>query len=376
MANRKVTDLDPANPLDGSELLPIVQPVEDPADNKKLTVAQLSSYIESKTLAQKWKTPEATAATVAALPTNTQVGITLLASANGALPAQDGVTLVNGDSLLVKNEAVLSKNGLYEVTQIGDGGSPWVLTRRADSDTGEELESATVPVAQGATQADTTWRQIVDSIVIGVTDVIWQNILGSPLPDWSETTKGKVEAASQVESESAATAVDAANADVTKGASLRSLWWFWDKVKTISQTITGVWLAPKPNYNTNTAQIATMNALQESIRKSVDLGNINGTPDIDLSQGKHFKANRAGAITGLTVSGGISGETYYLTLTATSDFAFAWGTGLFGSGNGNLPMVTNPSAGPYSSVEDIYTIYISQVTGKAIIVGTQNIRYN
>lgn len=59
------------------------------------------------------------AATTAALPAVTYangtggVGATLTADANGALPAQDGVTLVVNDRLLVKDQAAQLQNGIY-----------------------------------------------------------------------------------------------------------------------------------------------------------------------------------------------------------------------------------------------------------------------
>jgi hypothetical protein len=145
-----------------------------------------------------------------------------------------------------------------------------------------------------------------------------------------------------------------------------------------SPTFTGDPKAPTPAYNDNDTSIATTAFSQEMIRKSVDAGNISGTPTINLSTGKHIKANRNGNITAFKVSNGVAGETYYITLTASADYTFAWGTGAdgFGSGNGNLPPVTQPIANGYASVEDIFTVYISQVTGKPIIVGTTNIRYN
>jgi len=77
------------------------------------------------------------AATVAALPTNTktgEAGLThLTASANGAFPAQDGVTFSVGDELLlVKDEVDTSKHGIYQLAVLGDGSTPWSLQRVSD----------------------------------------------------------------------------------------------------------------------------------------------------------------------------------------------------------------------------------------------------
>lgn len=81
------------------------------------------------------------AVTTVALPANTYnngtlgFGATLTEVGNGALPAIDGVTLVNGDRLLVKNEATGANNGIYVVTVIGTAGTQYVLTRVNDADT-------------------------------------------------------------------------------------------------------------------------------------------------------------------------------------------------------------------------------------------------
>lgn len=85
------------------------------------------------------------AATTSALPAATYsngtagVGATLTASANGALPSIDGVILSASDRILVKNQTTASENGVYVVTQLGDAGTPFILTRATDCDESAEL---------------------------------------------------------------------------------------------------------------------------------------------------------------------------------------------------------------------------------------------
>src|SRR5208282_4073719 len=114
-----------------------------------------------------WKTIVRSATTVA-LPAyaynngSMGAGATITESANGALPAQDGVTLVNGDRLLVKNETAGNDpyNGIYVVTQIGDAGTPFILTRSSDNDISADFVGAVVDVGtEAATQAGQTYRQ-------------------------------------------------------------------------------------------------------------------------------------------------------------------------------------------------------------------------
>lgn len=101
-------------------------------------------------------------ATAAALPACTYangsggVGATLTADANGALPNIDGVGLSVNDRLLVKNQAAGLQNGIYKVTQIGDGSNPWILTRAVDCDgspANEVTQGVFTIASEGSTQA-------------------------------------------------------------------------------------------------------------------------------------------------------------------------------------------------------------------------------
>jgi hypothetical protein len=93
------------------------------------------------------------AATAAALPANTRTSNVLTANANGALPAQDAVTLIVGDRLLVKNEATGANNGIYTVTAVGSGGAPWSLTRATDCDTSVEVTTGLTTIVEEGTVA-------------------------------------------------------------------------------------------------------------------------------------------------------------------------------------------------------------------------------
>jgi len=143
---------------------------------KKGTASQLRDYILSNL---KWKNP-VRAKTTAALAANTYangtsgVGATLTGNANGALAAQDGVTLVANDRLLVADEGTGSHNGIYTVTQVGDGSHPYILTRAADADQASELVSAAVKVSEGSTQADNEYSCTTDGpLTIGTTALVW-----------------------------------------------------------------------------------------------------------------------------------------------------------------------------------------------------------
>lgn len=104
--------------------------------------------------------PEARAATTAGLPAYTSTAGVITATSNAALPAQDGVTLAVGERLLVKNETSgnAKYNGIYVVTQVGDGSHPFILTRSADANASSEVTtSLMIAVSEGTANADTLW---------------------------------------------------------------------------------------------------------------------------------------------------------------------------------------------------------------------------
>ena len=205
--------------------------------------AATKNYTDNLAQSLSWK-DVARAGTTTTLPAysyasgSSGVGATLTGTVNAALTAQDGVTLVNGDRLLVKNETtgsftlsalsgnsftassvtgiyigtiiangtgssavtVISGttitvanttgfangsatydnqpfNGIYTVTAIGSGTAPYILTRTTDTDTPTDLTGATVQLgALGTTQGGNMYRQnTAGTILIGTTDLVWIN---------------------------------------------------------------------------------------------------------------------------------------------------------------------------------------------------------
>ena len=92
--------------------------------------------------------------------------ITNIASLSGALTV-DGVSLVAGDRVLVKDQTAAAQNGIYVVAS-----GAW--TRATDADIWDELISAYVFVQQGATNADDGFICTIDSGgTLGTTPVTW-----------------------------------------------------------------------------------------------------------------------------------------------------------------------------------------------------------
>lgn len=79
----------------------------------------------------------------------------------------DGVAVVAGNRVLVKNQTTASANGIY----VAAAGA-W--TRATDADSSGDLVSAAVFVSEGGTQADTAWIMTTnEAITVGSTALTW-----------------------------------------------------------------------------------------------------------------------------------------------------------------------------------------------------------
>lgn len=101
------------------------------------------------------------------------VGATLTLSV--ALTTLDGYTLLNGDRVLVKNEAAQANNGIYTWAT---GGT--VLTRATDFDTAVEMASGDFTfIINGTLYANTGWVQTDPVTVVGTSPVTWIQFSGA-----------------------------------------------------------------------------------------------------------------------------------------------------------------------------------------------------
>lgn len=85
----------------------------------------------------------------------------------------DGVAVLGGDRVLVKDQSVPSQNGIY----VADAGT-WV--RAADADTSGKVKSGMfVGVNEGTDQKESLWRLETDgAITVGTTDLTFRSVLG------------------------------------------------------------------------------------------------------------------------------------------------------------------------------------------------------
>lgn len=113
-------------------------------------------------------------ASIAALPTYTRVVNVITADAFGALPNIDGIALIVGDSFLFRNGAAGEDNGLWDVTDLGDAFTPFILTRSADADTDVEVTSGMrVPILEGTYAGLTFYLATADPIFLNTTSLIF-----------------------------------------------------------------------------------------------------------------------------------------------------------------------------------------------------------
>lgn len=154
----------------------------DELDAFRPTFDEMNAAIQTALEGLSWKDSVRVATTVAGtLGTSFENGDTV-----------DGVVLATNDSILIKNQADPTQNGIYVVAA---SGAP---VRRADSDSSAGLQMATVSVDEGTSNANTTWIQTTDAVTIGASNIVFSQF-GSSSPDASETVKGIVELATQAE---------------------------------------------------------------------------------------------------------------------------------------------------------------------------------
>lgn len=101
------------------------------------------------------------------------VGATLTAGSNGAFSADDVSPSVN-QNVLVRLQTNSYENGVYELTTVGDGSNPAVLTRAANYDTPAQIVPGTlIPVVGGTLYGHSIWAEIATVTTIGTDPIVF-----------------------------------------------------------------------------------------------------------------------------------------------------------------------------------------------------------
>lgn len=171
MARSVYVDLDL---LSASRILNLQNAV-DPQE--PATLAQVRSFVEGLA----WKD---------SVRVKTQGNVNLAAPGSTI----DGISLSASDRVLVASQSSLPENGIY----LWNGAST-PMTRALDASTFPELEAAVVTVEEG-TDAGTQWRQTEVNGTIDSSNVVW-TAFSAAVPLASETTAGRIEIATQAETD-------------------------------------------------------------------------------------------------------------------------------------------------------------------------------
>lgn len=109
--------------------------------------------------------------------------MTLTANSVGAFPSLDDVVIdTQFDRILVIGQTNAFENGLYVLTTVGDGSTPWVLTRCSSCDDNSDIPGSFVFVKDGTEYEATGWVAIVDdpsTFTVGTDDINWTQFSGA-----------------------------------------------------------------------------------------------------------------------------------------------------------------------------------------------------
>ena len=120
-------------------------------------------------------------ATTAALPTCTYengtlgVGATLTGDVFGALAAQDAVTLIATNRILVQDQVLPAENGIYALTTVGAADAYFVLTRVADCNQAAEMVTGIFVYATAGTTngGKAFYLSTTGTVVMGTTELVF-----------------------------------------------------------------------------------------------------------------------------------------------------------------------------------------------------------
>lgn len=129
------------------------------ADPVSAQDAATKAYIDSLLDGRSWKQPVRVASTA-------NIDLSVVADPSPV----DGVTLANGDRILLKNQTAPAQNGIYVAVSAVD---PTTWVRASDADTALELEAAAVFVEEGTASHDYQFAQTADNITLGTTALVW-----------------------------------------------------------------------------------------------------------------------------------------------------------------------------------------------------------
>jgi hypothetical protein len=132
------------------------------------------SYVDSLVNGLNWRKP-ARVMQAPAFSNVTYATQTITNAGTQAALTIDGVSLSANDRVLVFDNAqtptAAARNGVYEVTTVGDGSTNWVLTRVAEMDSADEFDGSAIYVKEGTSNADTVYTFTNTPATLGTSDI-------------------------------------------------------------------------------------------------------------------------------------------------------------------------------------------------------------
>ena len=126
----------------------------------------------------------------------------------------DGVTLSQGDRVIVKDQTNGFENGIYDLTTVGDGSTAWVLTRSTDSDDASKLPAAFSFVSSGTTYENIGFSMNTSgALTIGTTDLVFTQF----------SAAGQVTAGTGLAKSGTVMSIEASQPTITQVGTLSSL---------------------------------------------------------------------------------------------------------------------------------------------------------
>ena len=295
---------------------------------------------------------------------------TLTATSNVAIPAQDGVSLSATNRLLVNAQTAPAENGIYTVTTVGSGATPWVLTRATDFDAiavGEIASGAFVLVTGGTLYANVGWLYTTTTspIVLGTTSLLFSQFTASIsgyAPINSPTLVTPVLGVATGTSLALGGATIGSNALAVTGTSQFNSAITYGGV-TLSNSVTGTGsmaLSTSPTFVTPVLGAATATSIN-------GLALTASTGALTIANGKTLTANNS-----LTLAGT---DSTTLTFPSTSATIARTDTGqtFTGINTFNDPSVSNSASLIISAASDTYGVNL-KLTGNGGVTPDKTIR--
>lgn len=161
---------------------------------KKYTVQQMQEFLLAEFNGDNLRSAlYCTTANLTANYSNGTAGVGARLINSGALGVLtvDGNIVIAGDRILVPYQTSSFQNGIYEVTDAGDVGTPWVLTRVTDFDgstLGEILQGMFIYVVFGSVNALTCWIVTSTSFpTVGTSPIVFQKQTNPITEAWVES---------------------------------------------------------------------------------------------------------------------------------------------------------------------------------------------